>query len=155
MRKLLLCLDPGKASGVGILDYSDLDNIEIVFSGELQPVDLYKWLSQTFYDAKQAGDSLECVAEDFLITPQTGKNSAAPWSLKGNGALELMCTLYEVPYTYQTPARAKNFVPNDRLKAVGLWHKGGEGHARDALRHGVLYLVEKKNWRPENLLVKD
>jgi hypothetical protein len=31
------------------------------------------------------------------------------------------------------------------------WHKGGEGHANDAIRHALLKLV-KSGWKPKVLL---
>jgi hypothetical protein len=41
--------------------------------------------------------------------------------------------------------------PNPALKHLGIWHKGGEGHANDAIRHGLLALV-KTGWIPKELL---
>lgn len=154
----LLCLDPGKASGCAIINTTPLQSdrkspVSIVFSGEIQPDDLNDWLLETFKLAAKDGIGLECVCEDFIITPQTGKNSAAPWSLKKIGVLEFLGWLYKVPITFQTPAAAKSFVTNERLKSVGLWHKGGAGHANDALRHGALFLVSKKGWDHPGLII--
>lgn len=153
----LLCLDPGKASGVAILDTTALQddvhgNVDIVYSGEIQPTELNFWLAKQFTWVLEEKAGFETVCEDFIITPQTGKNSAAPWSLKKIGALELLCDLYNIPVTLQAPARAKSFCDNNRLRRLGLWHKGGAGHANDALRHGVLYLVSKRGWDHPNLL---
>lgn len=154
----LLCLDPGKASGVALLDTTGLqtdntDDVTIVESGELAPAELNTWLMRQFARAVEDKAALEAVCEDFIITTQTGKNSAAPWSLKKIGVLEFLCEMYGVPLTLQTPAAAKSFVSNQRLRNLGLWHKGGAGHANDALRHGALYLVNKRGWNPENLLI--
>lgn len=153
----LLCLDPGKASGVAVLETSSLQedataDVEIVETGELQPSELNGWLLTWFNRALVEGAGLECVCEDFLITPQTGKNSTADWSLKKIGVLEFLGEMFQVKVTLQTPAAAKSFVDNKRLRALGLWHKGGAGHANDALRHGVLYLVNKRGWNPPDLL---
>jgi len=157
METRLLCLDPGKTSGCAILDTSELQEnqsgeVKILMTGELSPEELDDWLIESFSSALADKAGFETVCEDFIITPQTGKNSAAPWSLKKIGVLEFLGRRYNVPVTLQTPAAAKSFVSNDRLRALGLWHKGGAGHANDALRHGVLYLVSKRGWNPENLL---
>lgn len=40
----------------------------------------------------------------------------------------------------QMAAQAKGFVDDDKLKAWGFWIKGKK-HARDAIRHGVYYLL--------------
>jgi hypothetical protein len=39
---------------------------------------------------------------------------------------------------------------NEKLKKLEFWHKGGEGHALDAIRHAVLRLV-KIGWIPTKL----
>jgi hypothetical protein len=40
---------------------------------------------------------------------------------------------------------------NQALKKLGYWHTGGDGHALDAIRHGLLRLV-KAGWIPRALL---
>jgi hypothetical protein len=52
---------------------------------------------------------------------------------------------------FQSPADAKAMFPNEKLKKIGYWHKGGEGHALDAIRHAVLRLA-KSGWIPAKLL---
>jgi hypothetical protein len=41
--------------------------------------------------------------------------------------------------------------PNEALKKLEYWHRGGAGHALDAIRHGLLYLA-KNGWTPRKLL---
>jgi len=53
--------------------------------------------------------------------------------------------------SFQTPADAKALFPNEALRKVGTWHKGGEGHALDAIRHALLKLT-KLGWKPKVLL---
>lgn len=152
MRTRLISIDPGKASGFAVLDFSNLKEPSIVYSDELVQFDTVAFVHRSL---SEDADLYEVVMEEFKITPQTGKNSAASWSLEIIGAVRYFCELYKVPFTLQPPSRAKNFVPNDRMKNIGIWHRGGEGHARDALRHAVLYLVEKKGWHPDGLLADD
>ena len=52
---------------------------------------------------------------------------------------------------WQMPVDAKRMFPNEALKALGTWHRGGEGHANDAMRHALLRLV-KTGWVPKELL---
>ena len=42
---------------------------------------------------------------------------------------------------FALPSEAKPLVTNDRLRAAGVWHRGGGGHANDAARHAVYWLV--------------
>jgi hypothetical protein len=52
---------------------------------------------------------------------------------------------------FQSPADAKAMFDNPKLKKLNYWYKGGEGHALDAIRHGLLRLV-KIGWKPLDLL---
>lgn len=153
MTNLLIAIDPGKASGFAVLDYTDLDDIKINYSDELDQMTVISEVDVLLGDAEELEGTFEIVMEKFTITAQTGKNTNAEnWSPEIIGAVKYLAWKYGVTFSEQTPAEAKNFVPNERMKAVGIWHKGGEGHARDALRHGVLYLVKHKGWRPSGLL---
>lgn len=155
MNKLLIAIDPGKASGFAVLDYTDLDDIKIDYSDELEQFAVSEYVEKMLEDnaESETPNSIEIVMEKFTVTPQTGKNSNGEnWSSEIIGSIRYMAKKHGIKFTEQTPARAKSFVENDRMRAIGIWHVGGEGHAKDALRHAVLYLVEKKGWRPPNLL---
>jgi hypothetical protein len=52
---------------------------------------------------------------------------------------------------FQSPADAKRMFTNEAIKKLEYWHKGGAGHALDAIRHGLLYLA-KNGWTPLRLL---
>ena len=58
---------------------------------------------------------------------------------KRRGGLNL-----QVHYVSQSPSQAKGFVSDEKLKAMGLYVPG-QRHARDALKHLVYYLVNKKH----------
>lgn len=150
MTHYLIALDPGKSSGLSIIDISDLSKPEIWWTAELDQFStcskIEEWLMDHSDDAEY-----ELVCESFHVTPATAKKSPGQWSSEIIGTTRYLCEKYGVRFTLQTPTAAKNFVDNARLRDLGLWHRGGEGHANDSLRHAVLYLVEKKNWRPANL----
>lgn len=152
----LLAVDPGKVTGFALLNISEMTN-------EISPriISTYELSVPGFQHAfdsflrNYCVDPIEVVIEEYKITAATAKLTEAPWSLKNIGVVEFLCRERGLPLTEQPPSRAKNFVPNDRLQALGLWHKGGAGHANDALRHAVLYLVENHDWRPSKLLDSD
>lgn len=160
MTKTVISIDPGKASGVAVLDYSDLDDIKILYSGELDQQETCVFIENLVlyerYMAELEPDrSFEVVYEKFQITAQTGKNTNEEnWSAEIIGVIKFLCRKDGFKFTVQTPAEAKNFVPNERMKAVGIWAKSPNGHVHDALRHAVLFLVKNKGWRPEGLLQK-
>lgn len=152
--KYVLSIDPGKASGVCLLEWDEVsDNPEVMYSGEPQPeefagvvVDLLNNLSHM--------QSFSVVCERFVINAQTIKNSQAPYSLEQIGVLKHLCRVsgFSVDdIAFQSPVDAKTMFPNDKLKKIGTWHKGGEGHANDAIRHALLRLT-RLGWIPRVLL---
>lgn len=150
---IVYSVDPGLASGVALLNVpSDGSEIQQLGSWELGP-DETEDATESIVNTYNAFD-LRVVVERFTITAETGKKSQAPFSLELIGVIKYICRKnFVAPPTLQTPADAKSFVPNARLKSLGLWHKGGAGHALDALRHAVLYSV-KNGYRDSRLLVE-
>jgi hypothetical protein len=147
--KWILAVDPGKLTGIALIKI--VDGVpEIVWSDETEYMETCHLMNRVIRD--HATDGLRVVYERFIITPMTAKNSVAPWSLELIGVIKYLCGAYQVTdLVGQTSSTAKNFCPNPRLKAVGFWHRGGAGHARDALRHAVTHLVDC-GWHHEKLL---
>jgi hypothetical protein len=52
---------------------------------------------------------------------------------------------------FQTPANAMGMFTNEKIKKLDYWHRGGAGHALDAIRHALLRFVSK-GWKPVGLL---
>jgi len=136
----MLCCDPGLVSGVGILRWTEKDGIEKVdsFEGSLPEVGEVVSMFLHTYGPTET----ELVSERFVITPRTGELSSPDWSLKVNGMLEWLAwkhwqVIGDDAVIYQSAGDAKRLVPNEVLKRAGIWHRGGAGHARDALRHGL------------------
>jgi hypothetical protein len=154
MNKLVLSVDPGKASGVALFAYSDGEEPELIWSGEYQQEEYAKPIRQALGDAFARAIPIEIVCERFLISMQTVKNSQAPYSLEQIGILkQCIMDMGMAPddIYFQSPADAQAMFPNEALKKLGYWYKGGEGHALDAIRHGLLRLV-KSGWKPVKLL---
>ena len=152
---IVLAVDPGKTSGIALLSWESTfeKNPEIVYSVEASPEEFAQEIRIGLGNMKQ-GDPLYVACESFIINAQTVKNSQAPYSLEQIGVLKHLCR--EAGYdpsniAFQPPVNAKNMFPNPALKKLGLWHRGGEGHALDAIRHGLLRMV-KAGWKPTDLL---
>lgn len=152
---IVLAVDPGKASGIAVLSWepeSGKDPI-VLYSLESQP--------ESFADDVETAlrymsnpEPFYVACESFVINAQTVRNSQAPWSLEHIGILKHLCRRagYDpLQIAFQPPVNAKNMFPNQALKKLDLWHRGGEGHALDAIRHGALRLV-KAGWKPRSLL---
>jgi hypothetical protein len=135
---------------MALFEYDGLNEPVLVWSLELQQEEYAGPIRQTL---EQYPD-VEVVCERFTISAQTAKNSQAPFSLEQIGILKQCLLDVNRPADdvyFQAPGDAKAMFGNDKLKKLEYWHRGGEGHALDAIRHGLLRLV-KTGWKPLRLL---
>jgi hypothetical protein len=149
--RYVLAVDPGKATGMALFSLESGQEPVLIWSGEFQQEEYAKPIRDTL---ATYGDTLDVVCERFTINAQTVRNSQAPYSLEQIGILKqcLMDAGRKPDDIYfQSPADAKAMFDNSKLKKLEYWHKGGEGHALDAIRHGLLKLV-KTGWKPTRLL---
>lgn len=77
------------------------------------------------------------VCEDFV--PRGQALTWQPASLHIIGYLMGEADFYGWEFRLQTPAQAKGFATNEKLKRAAWWVPG-QDHARDALRHLLTYL---------------
>ena len=151
----VVAIDPGKLTGVAHVVRKD-NKIEILETKELDEDEVIPWLRPILTNwNREDGRTypLRVVIERFLITLETAKKSQAPFSLEVIGAVKQACRDVGYPthaIAFQSPADAKTAFPNGKLKRIGVWHKGGEGHAIDALRHAVLYLA-RTGWKDSRI----
>jgi hypothetical protein len=153
-RRLVLSVDPGKASGICLFAFDGESDPEMLWSGEFQQSEYAKPIREAIGMSMLGDVRLEIVCERFTINAQTVKNSQAPYSLEQIGILkQCMMDIGLEPQSiiFQSPADAKAMFANEKLKKLGYWHRGGEGHALDAIRHALLRLV-KSGWKPLKLL---
>lgn len=154
----IVSIDPGKASGIALITWSGgSEDLPVkVYSMESQPEDFAADVRAVLAQAAVA-PSVKVVCERFIINAATVRNSQAPYSLEQIGVLKHLCreSGYDPENIWmQNPVDAKNMFPNQALKKIGTWHVGGEGHANDAIRHGLLSLVRSR-WIPRVLLDKE
>jgi hypothetical protein len=145
----LLSVDPGLATGAVLIDVHDPENPVPVWDAELTIQEFYAMIEHTI---ENYGTDLAIVWEDFHITVETAKKTPQPWSLHLIGVMLYFCWKYDIPCAVQSPVR-KGFATNDKLRHVGFWHKGDHGHANDAFRHAMIYLVDNyPNWARKLIL---
>lgn len=155
----ILAIDPGKASGMSYFVWDpNLDAGEpiMLWSAELQQEEYAAPIREVMQNVSLLNDGsvLEIVCERFTINAQTVRNSQAPYSLEQIGILKQIMLDYgraADDIYFQSPADAKAMFDNPKLKKLEFWHVGGEGHALDSIRHGLLRLV-KQGWIPKKLL---
>lgn len=157
--RYVISVDPGKLSGVCLVEWSEnQDELPVVKMSAEVLEDVYaEWLDKAMaiaFSITQSYSQVSIVCERFTITAQTVRNSQAPYSLEQIGVLKHLCRVKDFDpsnIVFQAPVDAKALFPNEALKKVGTWHKGGEGHANDAIRHALLRLA-KTGWKPKVLL---
>lgn len=135
--KRLVALDPGETTGYaefcsGHLTYQEelrTPNIptatgclEVIIIGAnavvVENYQVYKWRMK-----QHVGDTLH--------TPRL------------IGCIETLCALQDIRPTKQLAQNVKGFVSDEKLKAWDMYIKG-KPHARDAIRHGIFYLLFHK-----------
>jgi hypothetical protein len=150
MTSYVLAVDPGKATGMALFSLESGSEPVLEWSKELQQNEY----AEPIREVLTAYPDVVVVCERFTINAQTVRNTQAPYSLEQIGILKqcLMDSgrLADDIY-FQAPADAKAMFTNEKLKRLEYWHRGGEGHALDAIRHGLLKLV-KMGWKPVRLL---
>jgi hypothetical protein len=132
----MFSVDPGLATGVALMGRSG-DVLTLFASAELG----WPECADAFEYVMKSGVCDVVIAENFIINARTVGNSQAPWSLMALGCVTWLCDRYSLDLVLQLPSNAKNVAPNEKLKRLGTWHKGGAGHANDAIRHAVLYAI--------------
>lgn len=147
----VLAIDPGKATGLAWMR-QEHGKIILEETYEASPEETINMIRPTLAGWKPTSDDqppLRIVLEKFTINAQTvQKSQEASWALRTIGAVEQACRDAEYPLLaicWQKPSEAKTAFSNEKLKTLGLWHRGGAGHALDAIRHGSLYLA-KVGW---------
>lgn len=147
-KRFLLSIDPGLMTGICIIDITDIENPVKFWAAEWTMDDFYTGIENVL---SQPG-IIEVVIEDFRITESTGDLSEAPWSLKLIGVTEFLGFKYQKSVVRQQPVE-KAFPTNERLQMVDFWHVGGKGHANDALRHAMVWIVKKnRKWTKKLVL---
>lgn len=140
----IIAVDPGKRSGVAIW----LED-EGFSSYELEPKDFFDFIHQRVHELALSYD-LRLVAESFIITVNTAKNTQSGWSLENIGVLKFLAHRYHLAdVKLQAPAVGKTFGTNGKLKYLG-WYRSGTidgvryaGHANDAARHLATYAAQR------------
>lgn len=151
----VISTDPGLLTGLALITSHGPTLID---SREVKVLDVETALLEMLESVPPEGviedqHSLLPVVEKFTINARTVKNTQAPWSLEVIGIVRN--TFYRergLEIVMQQPSEAMDLMVNSRLRAVECWHKGGDGHANDAIRHG-LYALHQRGWRDRRLLV--
>lgn len=150
MDKVIIAIDPGKVTGVAKLRLTDKD-FKLIGTWELQDPDtVWEPLKQIIEVAKEKHDDVVVLCESFELRPDVAQPDETPKYIIKD--LERYVEPYH-PIEYQMASQAKVGVPPgrsgraDRLHSFGL-HQRGSRHANDAIRHCLVYAIERLRHRP-------
>jgi hypothetical protein len=133
----LLCLDPGGTTGVALLEYDEETPPSIIWQKQIEG-GLHGFLN-FHWDQLQDWLYSEIICESFTLREGVYGVDLSPTYIIG--ALEALHESDDI--IYQEPSM-KPLCDDERLKKMGLYVPG-RGHAMDAVRHGVIYLRNKKH----------
>lgn len=132
------------ATGAALLRLEPDMTLDRITSDELSFGEVDPWLNRAIDIAQASEAKLYLAVETFVITTSTARNTQAPWSLEVIGVVRNIAFQRGLPsISMQSPGSVKSLVTNDMLRALGVYHVGGAGHANDALRHAVYQLVRQ------------
>lgn len=132
----LLSLDPGGTTGYAIIEYDD-SYFRIEDSGQISGglEGFIEWDSENY-----TAHSLDLiVCESFTLREGVYGADLSPVYIIG--ALEALYQSTKI--VYQEP-KLKPLCDDERLKKMG-YHKRGNPHRNDAVRHGLIYLRNNKH----------
>lgn len=142
----ILAIDPGLMTGVSVIDWSNRDKPSKVETCELDIKGFYDKIE----DLVKSSDVV--VMENFIVTVASAKKDFQPFSLHLIGLVGYLCYHNQKKLVMQDPLD-REFTPNQVLKDLDLWHKGGAGHANQASRHAFYYMA--MSYRPLAKMVLD
>ena len=134
---MILAVDPGGTTGVAL--HGGLPVSTYFFEvpgGHLGFVDWFHTRTDT--SGAYADHHLDIVCESFI--PRPGALTHQPDASYIIGYLKMWAHRKGMSFKLQSPAQAKSFSTNAKLKAAGLYPVG-KGHAQDAARHLLVHLV--------------
>ncbi len=145
--KSLVAFDPGGTTG-----FSRFGDGKLTHRGQITA---YNYLAvEQVIDLHQPQ---VVVVEEYVLYPWARKQQT--WSdfpeSRMIGAIELMCLKRKIRLVMQTPADAKNWCTDAKLKSWGYFHATMQ-HANDSVRHGTYWLLYRgKRNRPAPTVGKD
>lgn len=154
MDKHIIAIDPGKTTGVAYMHLTDTD-FKLCQVWQLEDPD-YVWesLHTIIGDIYDSYDDVTILCESFELRPDVAQPDETPKYIIKD--LERYVAP-EFPIEYQMASQAKVGIPpgkngrRDRLYAFGLYQRA-QRHANDAIRHILVYAIEKLRHRP--LIIK-
>jgi hypothetical protein len=147
----ILTVDPGKATGVAWLEVAPGSPAEITqafeIKGTLNEIEVMFYLWQ---EKRRFALTPIVLCEDW-IPYQTEFATKPALAIEPMAWLKLLA--HQAGIDIQTPAPQQRLAVSDEaIKRAGYWQKGGEGHKRSAVRHGLCWVLRQHHLPTMELL---
>jgi hypothetical protein len=109
----VLAVDPGGNTGLAWLLDREFGS-QVVADGRFG---FHEWFTSA---VDRIATPLVVVIESFIITSATARKTAQPDPYRIIGWLELWCYRHGIPFHLQTPAQAKGFGTDDKLRRTSF-----------------------------------
>jgi hypothetical protein len=131
-----IALDPGTTTGIAVFD-DELDKLDAFQIGpEEHHSELYSLLNGL--------DPAVVISERFQFRPvDKNRQRIVLDSREYIGVAKLYCQRNRKPFVLQTPAEAKGFWTDDKIRKLDLWIPS-HPHAMDATRHLLYYWMRSQ-----------
>lgn len=142
----IIALDPGLTTGMAFkAPGQEPTTVQVVGRFEV-----YAWITEAIKAEVefQGRPRPIIVVERFTINANTAGKSQQLDPLYIIGTVEYLALRNGCPFHLQAPSQAKSFATDAKLKAAGWWVPG-QDHARDALRHLMVFLCTHRTAWPE------
>lgn len=144
---VLLCIDPGETTGFAVFmngvlcEYGQIETVSTDAKGDKK----IQWGSLADLFIQFEPDVVVCENYRIYAHKLERHSFSQVETLRLIGGIDQLCNspyLAEsvTPLYYAMAVQAKGFVTDDRLKEWDLW-KSGMKHSRDAIRHGIYFLL--------------
>lgn len=150
MNKYIIAIDPGKVTGLAVLKLTDT-TFELIEVDHLEyPDEVWLPIYNIIKSYVDKHDDVVVLCESFELRPDVAQPDETPKYIIKDLDRYVAPTY---PIEYQMASQAKVGVPpgkngrRDRLHSFGL-HQRGYRHANDAIRHCLVYAIEKLRHRP-------
>lgn len=137
-------VDPGKMAGIAMLTLP-YENVPATW--EYSALEAVRFLDDFLGMAGSTKAIVVC--ESFV--PRPGTRTWQPDALEVIGALRYLSEKHSHVFELQSPAQAKAFSTDDKLKRIGWYTPTKGGHANDAVRHMLLAVVRHGEFDKERL----
>lgn len=150
MNKYIIAIDPGKVTGLAVLKLTDT-TFELIEVDHLEyPDEVWLPIYNIIKSYVNKHDDVVVLCESFELRPDVAQPDETPKYIIKDLDRYVAPTY---PIEYQMASQAKVGIPpgkngrRDRLHSFGL-HQRGYRHANDAIRHCLVYAIEKLRHRP-------